>query len=111
MISSASVFDTACFTGEGAPSTTSLASLTTFLVAFFTSATSFLTAFAFALATLIAVLRSGRKDLRPLAAGQILGILGQGVLGGITVLTNLNPITELSVFAVVMVVKAGFVHL
>ena len=30
----------------------------------------------FALATLIAVLRSGRKDLRILAAGQFLGIFG-----------------------------------
>ena len=40
----------------------------------------------------IAVLKSGRKDLRVLAIGQVLGIFGQGVLGGITVLTNLNPI-------------------
>jgi cytochrome c oxidase assembly protein subunit 15 len=38
------------------------------------------------------VLRAGRKDLRLLALGQVLGIFGQGVLGGITVLTNLNPI-------------------
>lgn len=46
-----------------------------------------------AIATLVAVLRSGRKDLRILAVGQVLGILGQGVLGGITVLTGLNPLT------------------
>ena len=45
-----------------------------------------------AVATMIAVLRAGRRDLRFLAATQILGILGQGVLGGITVLTNLNPL-------------------
>ena len=49
-----------------------------------------------ALVTLIAVLRSGRKDLRILAVGQFLGIFGQGVLGGITVLTNLNPISVAS---------------
>ena len=49
-----------------------------------------------ALVTLIAVLRSGRKDLRILAIGQFLGIFGQGVLGGITVLTNLNPISVAS---------------
>jgi cytochrome c oxidase assembly protein subunit 15 len=41
---------------------------------------------------IVAVLKSGRKDLRVLAIGQVLGIFGQGVLGGITVLTNLNPI-------------------
>ena len=44
------------------------------------------------IAVLVAVLRAGRKDLRGLAVGQFLGIFGQGVLGGITVLTNLNPI-------------------
>ena len=49
-----------------------------------------------ALVTLIAVLRSGRRDLRVLAFGQFLGIFGQGVLGGITVLTNLNPMSVAS---------------
>ena len=44
-----------------------------------------------ALITLIAVLKSGRRDLRILAVGQFLGVFAQGVLGGITVLTNLNP--------------------
>ena len=43
-------------------------------------------------AVIIAVLKSKRKDLRLLAVGQFLGIFGQGVLGGITVLTDLNPI-------------------
>ena len=43
-------------------------------------------------AVIIAVLKSKRKDLRVLAAGQFLGIFGQGILGGITVLTDLNPI-------------------
>ena len=45
-----------------------------------------------ALATVIAIFRSGRRDLRFLGATQVLGILGQGVLGGITVLTDLNPL-------------------
>ena len=45
-----------------------------------------------ALIVLIHVLKTGRKDLRLLAAGQVLGILGQGVLGGITVLTDLHPL-------------------
>jgi cytochrome c oxidase assembly protein subunit 15 len=51
-----------------------------------------------ALATMIAVLRSGRRDLRFLAATQILGILAQGVLGGITVLTDLHPLSVASHF-------------
>lgn len=41
---------------------------------------------------IVAVLKSKRKDLRILVLLQLLGILGQGVLGGITVLTDLNPI-------------------
>ena len=41
---------------------------------------------------IIAVLKSKRRDLRGLAIGQFLGIFGQGILGGITVLTDLNPI-------------------
>jgi len=66
----------------------------------------------FALATLIAVLRSGRKDLRLLAAGQFLGIFGQGVLGGITVLTDLNPITVAAHFllSIVLIAAATSLH-
>lgn len=45
-----------------------------------------------AIIAVVAVLKSGRKDLRALVLLQFLGILGQGVLGGITVLTKLNPI-------------------
>ena len=44
------------------------------------------------LAVLAHVLITKRKDLRLLAMGQLLGILGQGVLGGITVLTDLHPL-------------------
>lgn len=46
-----------------------------------------------AVAALIAVLRSSRRDLRPLAAVSFLGIPAQALLGGITVLTKLNPWT------------------
>lgn len=60
-----------------------------------------------ALVTLIAVLRAGRKDLRILAAGQFLGIFGQGVLGGITVLTNLNPLAVASHLLLSMILIAG----
>jgi len=45
-----------------------------------------------AIIAVVAVLKAGRKDLRALVLLQFLGILGQGVLGGITVLTKLNPI-------------------
>ena len=47
---------------------------------------------AVALAALAHVFVKKRKDLRLLALGQVLGILGQGVLGGITVLTDLHPL-------------------
>jgi len=47
---------------------------------------------AVSLAVLIHVLYKRRSDLRSLAIGQLLGILGQGVLGGITVLTDLHPL-------------------
>ncbi len=41
---------------------------------------------------LVAVVKAKRKDLRALAIGQLLGIFAQIPLGGITVLTHLNPI-------------------
>jgi cytochrome c oxidase assembly protein subunit 15 len=47
---------------------------------------------AVALAVLAHVLFKKRRDLRLLALGQVIGILGQGVLGGITVLTDLHPL-------------------
>ncbi len=47
---------------------------------------------AVSLVVLAHVLITKRRDLRVLAVGQLLGILGQGVLGGITVLTNLHPL-------------------
>ncbi|MEY4290528.1 MAG: hypothetical protein RL130_470 [Actinomycetota bacterium] len=65
-----------------------------------------------AVATLIAVLRSGRRDLRFLAATQILGILAQGVLGGITVLTHLNPLSVAShlLLSIVLIAAATSLH-
>lgn len=47
---------------------------------------------AVALAVLIHVLYKQRRDLRLLALWQVLGIFGQGILGGITVLTKLHPL-------------------
>jgi len=64
-----------------------------------------------ALITLIAVFKSGRKDLRILAAGQFLGIFGQGILGGITVLTNLNPISVASHYLLSTILIAAAVSL
>ena len=46
---------------------------------------------AIAIATLIVAWRSGRLDLRRLAIALGLGIPAQAVIGGITVLTQLNP--------------------
>jgi cytochrome c oxidase assembly protein subunit 15 len=46
-----------------------------------------------AVLTLLAVFRSTRRDLRPLAVVSFLGIPAQALLGGITVLTQLNPWT------------------
>jgi cytochrome c oxidase assembly protein subunit 15 len=60
-----------------------------------------------ALITLIAVLKARRRDLRLLAVGQVLGILGQGVLGGITVLTDLNPLTVAAHFLISTILIAA----
>jgi heme a synthase len=60
-----------------------------------------------ALAVVIEVLKTRRRDLRLLAAGQLLGILAQGVLGGITVLTDLNPFAVAGHLLLSMVLIAG----
>jgi cytochrome c oxidase assembly protein subunit 15 len=44
-----------------------------------------------AVAVLVGVYRSSRRDLRPLALASFLGIPAQALLGGVTVLTGLNP--------------------
>ena len=64
-----------------------------------------------ALALMVTILRAGAKDLRKLGAFQILGILAQGVLGGITVLTGLNPATVAAHFLLSIVLIAGALSL
>lgn len=63
--------------------------------------------FAAAIAVIAHVLITRRKDLRILAFGQLLGILGQGVLGGITVLTNLHPLPVAGHLLLSIVLIAG----
>jgi cytochrome c oxidase assembly protein subunit 15 len=60
-----------------------------------------------AITVLVSVLAAGRKDLRGLALGQVLGIFGQGILGGITVLTGLHPATVAAHFLLSIVLIAG----
>lgn len=64
-----------------------------------------------ALALMIVILKSGARHLRKLGAFQIIGILAQGILGGITVLTGLNPATVAAHFLLSMVLIAGALSL
>ncbi len=64
-----------------------------------------------AIVAIIAVLKSKRKDLRLLVVFQLLGILGQGVLGGITVLTKLNPIPVAGHFLLSIILMAAGITL
>jgi cytochrome c oxidase assembly protein subunit 15 len=61
---------------------------------------------AIAIATVVAVFRSARRDLRRLAALSLLGIPAQALLGGVTVLTGLNPWTVAAHFLVSMALVA-----
>jgi heme a synthase len=61
---------------------------------------------AVAVATVVAVWRSARRDLRTLALLTFLGIPAQAALGGITVLTGLNPWTVAAHFLVSAVLVA-----
>lgn len=57
---------------------------------------------------LVAVLLLKRTDIRALAIGQLVGILMQIPLGGITVLTHLNPIAVASHFLLsIILIAAG----
>ena len=67
--------------------------------------------FAIALAVVVAVLRTKRRELRTLALLQVLGILGQGVVGGITVLTKLHPAAVGSHFILSIALIGGAVAL
>ena len=60
-----------------------------------------------AIIVVLSVLAAGRKDLRGLALGQVLGIVGQGVLGGVTVLTGLHPATVAAHFLLSIILIAG----
>lgn len=64
-----------------------------------------------ALMLMISILRNRRKDLRKMGAFQIIGILAQGVLGGITVLTGLNPATVAAHFLLSIILIAGALSL
>jgi cytochrome c oxidase assembly protein subunit 15 len=59
-----------------------------------------------AIATLVTVWRSTRRDLRLLAVLTFLGIPAQALLGGVTVLTGLNPWTVAAHFLVSAVLVA-----
>ena len=59
-----------------------------------------------AIATVVVVFRSVRRDLRPLAVVSFLGIPAQALLGGITVLTGLNPWMVAAHFLLSMVLVA-----
>jgi cytochrome c oxidase assembly protein subunit 15 len=61
---------------------------------------------AVAIATVVVVFRSARRDLRGLAVLGFLGIPAQALLGGITVLTGLNPWTVAAHFLLSMVLVA-----
>lgn len=60
-----------------------------------------------AIAAIIYAFRKARKDLLWRAALQLLGILGQGILGGITVLTKLNPLSVASHFILSVFLISG----
>ena len=64
-----------------------------------------------ALALMFTILKSGKCELRRLGALQILGILAQGALGGITVLTALNPATVAAHFLLSIILIAGALSL
>jgi cytochrome c oxidase assembly protein subunit 15 len=63
--------------------------------------------FFIAVAAIIYAISKARKDLIWRGALQLLGVLGQGVLGGITVLTKLNPLSVASHFILSIFLIAG----
>ena len=71
---------------------------------------TFLLLFA-AVAVLIYAIRKARRDLIWRALLQVAGIFGQGVIGGITVLTDLNPLAVASHFILSIFLIAGAVSI
>ena len=71
---------------------------------------TFLLLFA-AVAVVIYAIKKARRDLLWRALLQVLGILGQGVIGGITVLTDLNPLAVASHFILSIFLIAGAVSI
>lgn len=59
-----------------------------------------------ALLTVYGVWRAGRRDLLPTAVGVLLGVPAQALLGGLTVLTGLNPWSVAAHFLVSMALIA-----
>lgn len=64
-----------------------------------------------AVAVVILVIKSGMRALLPLALSQVAGIFGQAILGGITVLTKLNPLSVASHFLLSIVLLAAALSL
>ena len=64
-----------------------------------------------AVALFAVIIRGKHRELRLLGAVQIIGILAQGVLGGITVLTGLNPATVAAHFLLSIVLIAAALSL
>ena len=63
------------------------------------------------LLVVIAVLKCKRKDLRIIAFGQLLGVIVQGILGGITVRTDLHPNFVAPHFLISIILIPGAVSL
>ena len=63
------------------------------------------------LLVVIAVLKCKRKDLRIIAFGQLLGVIAQGILGGITVRTDLHPNFVAPHFLISIILIPGAVSL
>lgn len=71
---------------------------------------TFLLLFA-AVAVVIYAVKKARHDLLWRALLQVVGIFGQGILGGITVLTDLNPLTVASHFILSIFLIAGAISI
>ena len=71
---------------------------------------TFLLLFA-AVAVVIYAIKKVRRDLLWRALLQVLGIFGQGIIGGITVLTDLNPLAVASHFILSIFLIAGAVSI